>query len=88
MLRLRYAVLDEYSVLILSLRDVLGSDGHTGMGITPSQECCFYRRSGGLANSEHVDMARAPCYDVLVLGWYYCTTRCWFLTLVRYTPIA
>jgi len=54
-------------------RASLGLDGHMGMGITP-RECCFYRRSGKLAaNSEHVDMARALCWDgiIVLLGAYF-----------------
>jgi hypothetical protein len=67
MQRLRYAVLDEYSVLILSLSEPpIFWMAIWEWGISP-QEGCFYRRLRKV--SDHVDMARAlGCAGLVLLG--------------------
>lgn len=67
MLRLRYAILDDYSssnTFAKRTFSSVGGNGHMGMGCT-RQEWCFCRRSG--KSSEHVDMARALCENGRVL---------------------
>lgn len=65
MQRLRYAVLDEYSVLILSLREPpMFWMAIWEWGISPQGGLFLQALRQG---SDHVDMARALCFAGLVL---------------------